>query len=124
MWTLVRKTARTDKPATTEAASAPEPASQSPVETAEDEIADKAEELNIEAIMAVEPAALDPTKRRLELWDQSTSRKVMIQVLSNRVCFDHCVQITVPETGASGRDVPKSHCSLTLLERNASASRL
>ena len=36
--------------------------------------------------MAEEPAALDPTKRRLELWKQSTSRKLMIQVLPNRVC--------------------------------------
>ena len=71
MWTLVRKTARTDEPATTEAASAPEPAAESPVETAEDEIADKAEELKTERIMAEEPAALDPTKRRLALWSQS-----------------------------------------------------
>ena len=86
MWTLVRKTARTDEPATTEAASAPKPAAESPVETGEDEIVDKAEELNIEVIMAEEPATLDPTKRRLELWNQSTSRKLMIQVLPNRVC--------------------------------------
>ena len=86
MWTLVRKTARADEPATTEAASAPEPAAESPVETAEFEIADKAQELDIEVILAEEPAALDPTKRRLELWIQSTSRKLMIQVLPNRVC--------------------------------------
>ena len=86
IWTLVRKIARADEPATTEAASAPEPAAESPFETAEDEITDKAEELNIEVIMAKEPAALDPTKRRLELWKQSTSRKLMIQVLPNRVC--------------------------------------
>ena len=70
--------AKTDEPATTEAASTPKPAAESPVETAEDEIADKAEELNIEVIMAEEPAALDPTKRRLELWNKSTSRKLMI----------------------------------------------
>ena len=36
--------------------------------------------------MAEEPAALDPTKRRLELWNQSTSRKLTIQVLRHRVC--------------------------------------
>ena len=86
MWTLVRKTARTEEPATTEAASAPKPAAESPVETAEDKIADKAEELNIEVIMAEEPATLDPTKRRLELWSQSTSTKLMIQLLPTRVC--------------------------------------
>ena len=64
----------------------PELAAESPVETAEVAIADKAEELNIEVIMAEEPAALDPTKRRLEFWNQSTSRKVKIQVLPTRVC--------------------------------------
>ena len=65
------------QPATTEAASAPEPAAESPVD--KDETADKAEELNIEVIMAEESAARDP-------WKQSTSRKLMIQVLPNRVC--------------------------------------
>ena len=81
-----RQEVRADEPATTEAASAPKPAAESPVETADDEIADKAEELNIEVIMAEEPATLDPTKRRLELWNQSTSRILTIQVLPNRVC--------------------------------------
>ena len=81
-----QETARADELATTDAASAPEPAAESPVETAEVEIADKAEELNIEVIMEEVPAALDPTERRLELWKQSTSRKLMIQVLPNRVC--------------------------------------
>ena len=38
--------AKTDEPATTEAASVLEPAAESPVETAEDEIADKAKEPN------------------------------------------------------------------------------
>ena len=73
---------KTDEPATTEAVSALEPAAESPVETAEAEIA---EESNTEGIM-VESAALNLTKRRLELWNQSTSRKLMIQVLPNRVC--------------------------------------
>ena len=101
--------AKTDEPATTKAACAPKPAAKSPVETAEDEIADKAEELNIEVIMAEEPAALDPTKRRLELWNQSTSRKLMIQVLPNRVCsMLPSVQITVCEKGASGVTAAKS----------------
>ena len=70
--TLVRKTARADEPATTDAASAPEPAAELPVETAEDEIADKAEELNIELIVAEEAAALDPTKR--DDWSFGNSR--------------------------------------------------
>ena len=79
----------------------PEPAAESPVETAEDEIADKAEELNIELTVA-EPAALDPTKRRLELWKQSTSRKLVVQVQPNRVCsMLPSVQTTVCEKGAS-----------------------
>ena len=73
MWTLVRKTARTDEPATTEAASVQEPAAESPVETAQDEIADKAEEPNADK-NKVKESALDPRKRRLELWNQSTSR--------------------------------------------------
>ena len=109
MCTLVRKTAKTDEPATTEAASAPEPAAESPVETAEVEIADKAEELNIEVIMAEEPATLEQTKRRLELWNQSTSRK-----LTSRYCKTECVrllpsiQITVCEKGASGVTAVKS----------------
>ena len=64
MWTLVRKTDRTDEPATTEEASAPEPAAESPIEAAEDEIADKAEELNIEVIMAVGASSACPTRRR------------------------------------------------------------
>ena len=38
--------AKTDEPATTETASVLEPAAESPVETAEDEIADKAKEPN------------------------------------------------------------------------------
>ena len=42
MWTLVRKTARTDEPTTKEAVSAPEPAAEKPVETTE------AEDLNTE----------------------------------------------------------------------------
>ena len=37
MWTLVKKTARTDEPATTEAVGAPEPAAEPPVETTEAE---------------------------------------------------------------------------------------
>ena len=40
----------------------------------------------VKVIMAEEPAALDPTKKRLELWKQSMSTKLMIQVLPNRVC--------------------------------------
>ena len=78
--------AKTDEPVTTEAVSALEPAAESPVETAEDEIADKPEEPNTGEIKVEESAALDPTKRRLELRNQSTSRKVMIQVLPTRVC--------------------------------------
>ena len=115
MWTLVRKTARTGEPATTEAASAPEP-----VETAEDEIADKADELNTEATVAEEPAALDPTKRRLELWNQSTSRKLMIQVLLDRVCSertDHrsraqqsCSGGMRGHSGPRGRKGRAAHC--------------
>ena len=57
-----------------------QPAAESPVETAEDENADKAEEPIKE-----KESALDPTKRRLELWSHSTSRMVTIQVLPNRV---------------------------------------
>ena len=56
--------------------------------------------------MAEEPAALDSTKRRLELWKQSTSRKLMIQVLPNRVCS--IAAITVYEKGASGETAAKS----------------
>ena len=81
-----QRPAKTDVPATAEAASALEPAVEPPVETAEAENADNAEEPNTEEIMVEESAALDPTKRRLELWNQSTCRKLMIQVLSNRVC--------------------------------------
>ena len=66
---------KTDEPATTEAVSALEPAAESPNETAE-----------AEEIMVEESAALDPTKRRLEFWNQSTSRMLMIQVVRNRVC--------------------------------------
>ena len=101
VWTLV-------KPATTEAASARKPVAESPVEPAEDEIADRAEELNIEVIMAKE-SAFDPTKRRLELWNQSTSKKLTIQVLPNRVCsMLPSVQITVCEKVASGVTAAKS----------------
>ena len=109
---------KTDEPVTTEASSALEQAAEPPVETAEDEVADKAEEPNTDDIMAEELAALDPTKRRLELWYQSTSRKLMFQVLPNRVCSiaARAYRSPVCERGASGRDVPKSHHSVTLLE--------
>ena len=70
MWTLVRKTARTHEPVTTEASSALEPAAEPPVETAEDEIADKAVEPNTDEIKMKKSAALDPTKRRLVLWNR------------------------------------------------------
>ena len=53
-----------------------QPAAESPVETAEDEIADKAEEPDTNEIKVKESAALDPTKRRLELWNQSTPRTI------------------------------------------------
>ena len=78
--------AKTDEPATTEAVSAMEPAAESSVETVEDEIADKAEEPNTDEIEAKESAALTP---RRDDWSFGTSRhprKVMIQVLPNRVC--------------------------------------
>ena len=67
-----------------------EPAAESPVETAEDEIPDKAEELNTDEIKVKESGAIDPTKRRLELWNQSTSRKLMVQIQQNRVCSICC----------------------------------
>ena len=57
-----------------EPAKTDEPAAEPPVETAEDEIADKAEEPNTHEIKVKESAALDLTKRRLELRSQSTSR--------------------------------------------------
>ena len=41
---LGREDSKTDEPTTTDAASAPEPAAESPVETAEDEIAEPDEE--------------------------------------------------------------------------------
>ena len=62
-----------------------QPAAESPVETAEDEIADRAEEPNTDEIKVKESAALDPMKRRLELWSQSTSRKLMIELQQNGV---------------------------------------
>ena len=61
-----QKPAKSDEPATTEAVSAQEPAAESSVKTAEDAIADKAEEPNTDEIEVKESAALDPTKRRLE----------------------------------------------------------
>ena len=112
--------AKSDEPATTEAVSAQEPAAESSVKTAEDAIADKAEEPNTDEIEVKESAALDPTKRRLERAlepvdiqegsDPGTTKQSVFRSLPR-------VQITVPEKGASGRDVPKSHCSLTVLER-------
>ena len=76
-----------------------QPAAESPVETAEDEIPDKAEELNTDEIKVKELGAIDPTKRRLELWNQPTSRKLMIQIQQNRV------RTTVAEhTDHSARD--------------------
>ena len=82
--------AKTDEPATTEAASVLEPAAESPVETAEDEIADKAEEPNTDE-NKVKESALDPTKRRLELWNQSKSGKLMIHLLpTNQSVLTHC----------------------------------
>ena len=59
--------AKTDEPATTEAASAPEPAAELPVETAEDEIADKAKEPNADK-NKVKESALDHD------WSYETSR--------------------------------------------------
>ena len=53
--------AKTDEPATMEAASVLEPAAESPVETAKDEIADKAGEPNDDK-NKVKGSALDPTK--------------------------------------------------------------
>ena len=85
MSTSDQEPARKDEPATAEAASALELAAEPPAETVEVEIADNAEEPNTEEIM-VESAALDLTQRRLELWNQSTSSKLMIQVLPNREC--------------------------------------
>ena len=73
-----------------------QPAAESPVETAEDEIGDKAEEPNTDEIKVKESAALDPTKRRLELWK---SRKLMIQALPTRVC-----SITAEHTDHSARE--------------------
>ena len=74
-----------------------------PVETAQDEIADKAEELNIEVVLAEEPAALDPTER-----DDWSFRNVDIQEVgdpgtANQECVRLLpfVQITVREKGAS-----------------------
>ena len=101
--------AKTDEPATTEAVSAMEPAAESSVETVEDEIADKAEEPNTDEIKAKESAALTPTKRRLELWNQSTSKKGDDPGIAKQSVFNHCRTYgspTVPEKGASGRDVP------------------
>ena len=79
-----KEPAKTDEPATT-AASVLEPAAESPVETAQEETADKAKEPNADK-NKVKESALDPTKRRLELWNQSTSRKLMIQALPTRSC--------------------------------------
>ena len=71
-------------------ASAPEPAAESPVETAEDEIADKAEELNIEVIMAEEPAALDPTKRTTGALETVDVKEVDDPGSANQSVFDCC----------------------------------
>ena len=75
-------------------------------ETAQDEIADKAKEPNADT-NKVKESALDQTKRRLELWNQSTSRKLMIQALPTRVC-SITAETTVPEKGASGVTAAKS----------------
>ena len=73
--TSEQQPAMSGEPAAIEAASALEPAAESPVETAEDDIADKAEEPNTDEIKVKESAALDPTKRRLALWNKSTSSR-------------------------------------------------
>ena len=51
--------AKTDEPATAEAASALEPAAEPPVETVEAENADNAEEQNTEEIMVEDSAAVE-----------------------------------------------------------------
>ena len=88
-----------------------QPAAESPVETTEAEIADKP---NTDEIKVKESAALDPTKRRLELWKSSTSRNLMTHVQQNRV------RSTVAEHAnhrARESDMPKSHSPLTPFKR-------